>query len=225
MSYKKFFHCQQGAGCWSTHSVPHLCSPAHDNTNAQALCLNRVATGWAREIAASLATQNSPDPKILCGMPELHLSPFACCNAQSVTWAWDLRGGHTGCTRGTSQVSNLLDIPPPLTLNSHGFDVNPIAPGSLTGHLSAVSTYEHLASTSVNLEQELQKPLRGIKPALSCHTQGQLQWFPKIDWTWSSTFRFQMLLNLLLFEAMAMLANSIKRCIFGKQWGFIRMTI
>lgn len=34
-----------------------------------------------------------------------------------------------------------------------------------------------------------------------------------------------MLLNLLLFEAMTMLANGIKRCIFGKQWGFMRMTI
>lgn len=34
-----------------------------------------------------------------------------------------------------------------------------------------------------------------------------------------------MLLNLLLFEAMKTLANSIKRCIFGKQWGFMRLTI
>lgn len=103
---------------------------------------------------------------------------------------------------------------------SHGFDVNPITPGSLTGHLSAKPDHQHLASSSVNLEQELQKPLlplRGTKLALSCHTQGLLQCFPKIAWTRNSTFRLQTLLNLLFLESMTTLVNSIKRCSCGKQ--------
>lgn len=56
---------------------------------------------------------------------------------------------------------------------SHGFDVNPINPGTLTGHLSVKPGHQNLASTSVNLKQELQKPqlpLRWLKPALSHHS-------------------------------------------------------
>ena len=69
---------------------------------------------------------------------------------------------------------------------SHGFDVNPVILQSLAGHLSAKLGHQHLASTSVKLEQDLQKPQlppRGIKPALSCRTEELLQCVPKIAWT------------------------------------------